>query len=67
MKQLMFHHDPAFRFETPGNLGPAAQIEQQGAAAHRHPGTHRPTVARIFDWLDDTIRPGARHAARRTP
>ncbi|WAL63413.1 hypothetical protein ORV05_20600 [Amycolatopsis cynarae] len=29
--------------------------EEEGGDAHCHPGALRLAVARIFDWLDDTI------------
>ncbi|MFI1762666.1 hypothetical protein ACH41H_11540 [Streptomyces sp. NPDC020800] len=29
--------------------------EEEGGDAHCHPGAVRLAVARIFDWLDDTI------------
>jgi len=29
--------------------------EEEGADAHCHPGALRLAVARIFDWLDDTV------------
>jgi len=36
----------------------------EGSGAHCHAGAQRIACARIYDWLDDTLRPGG--AARRT-